>query len=35
MIDIQKLALAFSSHGSCKQEWSSQREKLNMGEIKK
>lgn len=31
MIDIQRIALALYSHGSYKQEWSSQREKLNMG----
>lgn len=30
MIDIQRIALALYSHGSYN-EWSSQREKLNMG----
>lgn len=34
MIDIQRIALALSSHGSCKQEWSSQKEKLNVQEKK-
>lgn len=34
MIDIQRVALAWSSHGSCKQEWSGQKEKLNMEEKK-
>lgn len=33
MIDIQRIALALLSHGSCKQEWSkSERKKLNMEE---
>lgn len=28
MIDIQRLAQALSSHESCKQEWSNQKEKF-------